>query len=348
MTAITRISFHEVTRPLRIRFSTAQGKKDEIKSVIVTVTLADGSSGLGECPTSLSFSKETIPVIKKILDEIRPKLQSNPIDDYEPAIGQLRNRYPQYPMTISGLEMALFRAFLANKGIPEHLWWGGRTKTVKTDITLPFVTEKAFLMRWMNYAFRKGFTAYKLKVSGDVGQDKELISFVHSVLSDNLDDFTLRLDGNQGYNMRTFQHITAYIQREGFSIELFEQPLPKDDYQGLKAIKKIAPFPIILDETVITGRDAERVAHEDLAHGINIKIAKSGIAESVVILDIAKKHGLRLMIGCMTETMVGLSAAISIALGAAAFDYIDLDAIFFLHHKNHYNHIALQGPHFVI
>jgi L-alanine-DL-glutamate epimerase-like enolase superfamily enzyme len=167
-------------------------------------------------------------------------------------------------------------------------------------------------------------------------------------MRDNLDDFKLRLDGNQRYNNRTFQQITDYTQKEGYIIELFEQPLPKDDYQGLKVIKKSSPFPIILDETVLTGLDAQRVAEIDLAYGINIKMAKSGITESAAILAIAKKHGLKLMIGCMTETMIGLSAAIYFAAGTGAFDYIDLDAIFLLHHKNQYNDITLEGPCFML
>ena len=77
-----------------------------------------------------------------------------------------------------------------------------------------------------------------------------------------------------------------------------------------------------------------RAVEAGACHGINVKIAKSGIGESLEIVRVARKHGLKLMIGCMTETMVGLSAAIYCASGSAAFDYIDLDGIHFLHHRN--------------
>ncbi len=79
-----------------------------------------------------------------------------------------------------------------------------------------------------------------------------------------------------------------------------------------------------------------------------MKIAKSGIGESLEILHVAREHGLKLMIGCMTETMVGLSAAIHCASGNAAFDYIDLDGIHFLHHRNRFQNITIEGPKFVI
>jgi L-Ala-D/L-Glu epimerase len=348
MTTVKDIYFHEVSRPLRVTFATAKGKKDLMRSIIVRVTLADGSSGLGECSTSLSLSNETIQVIKNVLNEVRREIKDMPIDGYDSVIEKLRRRYLNYPMTISGLEVAFFRANLASKGITEHTYWGGKTRTVRTDVTIPFVLDRTFLWRWLKYTFRKGFTSYKLKVSGDTEADKKIISYVHKTLKNNLEGYVLRLDGNQGYNRRTFQQITDYIEKEGYIIELFEQPLPRDDYPGFKAIKKSSPFPIILDETVLTGFDAQRVVEEDLAHGINIKLAKSGIAQSAAILAVAKKHGLRLMIGCMTETMIGLSSAVYFASGTGVFDYIDLDAIFLLHHKNQYNDITLEGPCFVL
>jgi L-alanine-DL-glutamate epimerase-like enolase superfamily enzyme len=348
MITIKDISIHEVARPLRITFATAKGRMSVMRSIIVRITLADGSSGFGECPMSISLSKETIPVIKGVLNELRQQLHGMSILDYETAIRLFRKKYTEYPMTTSGLEVALFRANLACKGITERAYWGGKTKKVQTDITIPFVLDKTFLLRWMNYALRKGFTTYKLKVSGNVEQDKVILSFVHNRLSSALQGFTLCLDGNQGYNKKTFRHIVSYIQRHGFNIEFFEQPLSKDDYHGFKEIKEFAPFPIILDESVITELDAKRLIEKNLAHGINIKIAKSGVMESTAIMDIARKHGLKLMIGCMTETMIGLSSAINLAAGTDAFDYIDLDSVFFLYHKNRFRNVSLQGDCFVI
>ena len=109
-----------------------------------------------------------------------------------------------------------------------------------------------------------------------------------------------------------------------------------------------APVPIILDETVATADQARRAADEHLGHGINIKIAKSGIRESAEIIEIAKEAGMKLMIGCMTETMVGLSAAIYLAAGSKSFDYIDLDGIYFLHHKNRHGAIEIRPPRFFV
>jgi L-alanine-DL-glutamate epimerase-like enolase superfamily enzyme len=116
----------------------------------------------------------------------------------------------------------------------------------------------------------------------------------------------------------------------GSRIELFEQPLHKDDFSGSRELTPRSPVPVIVDEMVFNSGDCIRVIDENLAHGINIKVAKSGISTSAEILKLAKQAGLKLMIGCMTETFVGLSAAIFFAAGSAAFDYIDLDSIHFM------------------
>ncbi len=348
MSSVHSISHRQITRPLRTTFSTSLGRKDAIKSVIVRVTLDDGSSGLGECPTSFTLKKETVPAIKGIISDAASRLRGLPIGSYEDEIDAFRRRYPANPMTVSGLEVALFRAHLQSRGLKEHEYWGGKTAEIETDITIPFLADMPTLRAWVKYAASKRFTTFKLKVSGDVRQDEKLLTVVMDSLRAEIDRITLRLDGNQGYTTQGFRRMADFIEKSGYAVECFEQPLPKADYKGMKKIKKDSPIPIILDETIFTAADLEHALSEDLCHGVNIKIAKSGIRESKKIFGLAKRHGLKLMIGCMTETMVGLSAGIFLAAGTAGFDYIDLDSIHLLHHKNHYDGITIKGPMFTV
>ena len=116
-----------------------------------------------------------------------------------------------------------------------------------------------------------------------------------------------------------------------------------NDYKGMEQLYSKAPLPIIADETVFSVQDCQRVIDRGLAHGINIKIAKSGITQSRQIIEMAKKAKLKLMIGCMTETIVGLSTAIYCAAGSGVFDYIDLDSVHFLYAHYHYQDITIDG-----
>jgi len=348
MNSIKHIRFYEIVKPLRTTFSTSLGRKDMIKSVIVRVTLKDGSYGTGECPTSFILKNETISAIKGIIKESSPGFLNMPIDDYGDKIEQLRKRYPSNPMTVSGLEVALFRARLYEKQIFEYDYWGSNTTSIETDITIPYNTNNAAIAKWLKYIIKKGFSTYKLKISGNIEEDIKLISLVHQTLKDKMERFNLRIDCNQGFSVKTFLKMVHIIEQKGYDIQLFEQPLPKSDYKGLKEIKKHSILPIILDETIFTSEDIYKALEENLCDGVNIKVAKSGIAESAKIYEIAKKHGLKLMIGCMTETMAGLSAGIYFASGMGGFDYIDLDSIYFLYHKNRYNGITINGPAFIV
>ncbi|MDR2018663.1 MAG: hypothetical protein LBQ00_07320 [Syntrophobacterales bacterium] len=331
-----------------MRFATSLGSKDVLKSIVVRVTLHDGSFGLGECPTSLAFANETIPVIWTRLTEWTPRFVGTSAGEWKERIAQLRRDNQAYPMAISGLEIALFRAWLTATGLSEHSYWGGKSKKIETDITIPFIPGNPALFRWIDYAAKKRFTIYKIKVSGDLTEDKRFISILWRTLEEKTPDFTVRLDGNQGYTSHSFLRMVDYLQKKAYKLELFEQPLPKGDYRGLAEIKKHSPIPVVLDETVETEEQMKKAVDMDLCHGVNIKIAKSGIQESYNIMRIARESGLKLMIGCMTETMVGLSAGICLAAGSDAFDYIDLDGIHFLHHRNRYGALEIQGPMFVI
>ncbi len=348
MSNVKRVLFREITRPLKTTFSTSLGRKDVIRSIIVKVTLEDGSVGLGECPTSFTLREETVPVIKKIVGEARSMLAGKPIDGYGVMVDRCRKTYSRYPMTVSGLETALFRAWLAHENREERRYFGGRLHTVETDITIPCTTDMETLHRWLAYGISKGFSIFKVKVSGNPDIDRKLCFAVFHHLKDALGRFTVRLDGNQGFTAKSCLGFLAFLDSQSWVIELFEQPLRKDDFRGMREVKPRSPVPIILDETIFDTDDLERTIADDLCHGINIKIAKSGIAGSVALYNKAKSHGLKLMIGCMTETMAGLSAAINLAAGKGDFDYIDLDAVHFLHHRLSYGPIDINGPRYVI
>ena len=97
MSNIKSVHCKEIIRPLRTTFSTSLGQKDVMKSVIVKIRLKDGSTGLGECPTSFVLKEETIPAIKGIIREVAPKMKGLPIDRYGETIEKFRKLYPLKP-----------------------------------------------------------------------------------------------------------------------------------------------------------------------------------------------------------------------------------------------------------
>lgn len=326
---------------MQTTFATAKGSKTQATSIIIEITCNDGSQGIGEVPTSFVVPHETTHAIKKTVREAKPLLYKAPVTEWAGLANKLRHTFPSFAMTCSGLETAMFRAHLASINAHEKLWWGEALNTITTDITVPFVPDLQTLTPWLQKAVQNGFDCYKVKVSGNVDEDA---SFIHSIieyLSETEKPYTIRLDGNQGF---TCDSALGLLDQLNAPVELFEQPLKSDDYQGMNQLCQKAPVQIIADETVFSVEDCKRVIDDELANGINIKIAKSGITQSRHIIKLAKKANLKLMIGCMTETITGLSAAIYCAMGTGAFDYIDLDSIHFLHHRKNYGNVMIDGP----
>jgi L-Ala-D/L-Glu epimerase len=345
---ITRITTRHIRRPFRVTFATSHGGKNHLTSVLVRVVLSDGASGEGEIPTSLSRPDETVAASKSVLAEARLVLCGTPVGDVGGRLRVLREGFPRAVMALSGLEVALFRARLACDGRSEQAYWGGATGRLETDITIPLTADEEALGRWLRYTSRKGFAFFKVKVGGDSGQDRRLLSFVRAHLDRMGRPYCLRLDGNQGFTERSFGRLMGFIEREGLSVELFEQPLPKEDLAGSARLRQMSRIPILLDESVVTVSDLERAIGQGACDGVNIKIAKSGIAGSAGLIDLARTSGLSLMIGCMTETWVGLSAAVYLASGTGVFDYVDLDAVHFLHGPRGWDDLRLEGPHIII
>ena len=342
MAAIQRITCKTVVRSMRTTFATARGSKTCATSIIVQVVCDDGSTGIGEVPTSFVVPQETVEIIKRSIRRAAKWLTGQSIDQWTDLATELRGIFPNFQMTCSGLETAMFRAYLRSKNLDERTWWGPKkTNTIKSDITIPFAPDIEIVQPWINRAIQKGFEVYKIKVSGDVETDTKFIHSVAAMLKTAEQPHTIRLDGNQGFTCNSAMRL---MERLKVDIELFEQPLKYDDFKGMKKLTAQSSVPIIADETVFSVEDARRVIDNNLAHGINIKIAKSGIRQSKEIIKLAKKATLKLMIGCMTETMVGLSTAIYCAAGTGAFDCIDLDSVGFLYARNRYQDITIDGP----
>ena len=304
--------------------------------------------GLGEVPTSFVLPHETTETIKKVLTVIKPDLCGQPISKWSSLTATHRKQFPDFHMTCSGLEVALFRAYLSSNRKSELAWWGNKHKTIETDITIPFVSDIDMLLPWLKRNVCAGFNTYKVKVSGNIKQDVDFIRSIWNFLTESNQLSWLRLDGNQGFTADSAMRLLNRLEKLSILIELFEQPLKQNDYKGMKQLYQKIPVPLIADETVFCEADCKRVIDDELAHGVNIKIAKSGITESRKILKLARRAKLKLMIGCMTETLTGLSAGIYAAAGSGAFDYIDLDSIHFLYPSKKVDSITIKGSKYYI
>jgi L-alanine-DL-glutamate epimerase-like enolase superfamily enzyme len=157
------------------------------------------------------------------------------------------------------------------------------------------------------------FRRLKLKLGGADGLDVQRVAAVRSVT-----DLPLQVDVNEWWSLE--EALESLPQLAALGVEYCEQPLPARDPGGAE-LKRRSPIPVYVDEDCHTLADVAACA--EVAHGVNIKLAKSGgIREAVRIAHAARALGLGVMVGCMIESGLGIAAGCCVA---PLCDFVDLD-----------------------
>jgi L-alanine-DL-glutamate epimerase-like enolase superfamily enzyme len=158
----------------------------------------------------------------------------------------------------------------------------------------------------------KPWPIYKIKlgVENDVAIVEELRKHTDSVF---------RIDANAAWTANeAFEKMDAF---KNLGVEFVEQPLHKDDWEGMKWLRELSPIPLIADESCVKEEDVEKCFNH--FHGINIKLTKcSGITPALRMIDRARGLDMSVMIGSMNESTIG-SAAIAHLMPLV--DYVDVD-----------------------
>jgi len=158
----------------------------------------------------------------------------------------------------------------------------------------------------------KPWPIYKIKLG-----TKEDIHIIESLRQHSKAVF--RVDANAGWTLEEALDIIPALVPLG--VEMVEQPLAKDNWEGMKTLYQQSPLPLFADEACVAEKDVEKC--KDHFHGINIKLTKcSGITPALRMIQAARSMQLKIMIGCMNETTVGSAA---IAQLSPQVDFIDMD-----------------------
>ncbi len=159
-----------------------------------------------------------------------------------------------------------------------------------------------------------GFPILKLKLDSDGDRSLALVRAVRAV-----SDARLVADANCAWTAdQAIQLIPALAD---LGLEWIEQPLPEEDLEGMRRVRQASTLPVFADEPVRTARDIPRLA--GCVDGVNIKVQKAGgLREARRMIAVARAHDLQVMLGCMVETSVGITAAAHLA---PLVDWADLD-----------------------
>jgi L-alanine-DL-glutamate epimerase-like enolase superfamily enzyme len=187
-------------------------------------------------------------------------------------------------------------------------------------MTIPITTPEEAGRRAID-AVNNEYQELKIKTGSGIDADLERVRAV----KDAAPEVALKVDANQAWTVKEAMTFLERLREAGINLELLEQPVPKDNIEGMAAITERSRVPIAADETIFSPADAIRVVRANAADIINIKLGKSGILDAVDIVSIADAANLELMIGCMLEGSIGIHTAAHLVAGTGAFNYVDLD-----------------------
>ncbi len=293
----------KLTTPFRI----SRGVQYTSPNVIVEVN-HDDYTGYGEAsPTE--YYGESVETVFACVTMFAGNLGDDPFM-IEDIMQRLDKIIRLNPSAKAAVDMALYDIMGKMLGVPVYKLLGlNPARTPRTSFTIGIdspaqMAKKALLAN--NYPI--------LKVKVGTRHDLEILKAIREVSS-----ATIRVDANAGWTPKeAIRMINALVP---YNIEFVEQPITPRDLAGLKLIRDNVPVPIIADESSITCEDIPLLAN--CVDGINIKLMKcAGIRHALKMIHVARAHNLRVMIGCMIESSLAITAATHLT---PLVDYADLD-----------------------
>ncbi|GAB3994023.1 dipeptide epimerase [Spirosoma daeguense] len=302
------LRFHPVDLHLNHTFTIAHDSRDVQPTLIVE--LHDGTySGFGEA-TATRYYGITIDGMMDALEAIRERIESHKLEYPEQFWADLQPCLAQNPFALCALDQAAWDLWAKRQGQPLYKIWNLNPGTGPlTDYTIGLDTPQRMVEKMQE----RPWPLYKIKL----GRPDEDIALVKALRQHT--NALFRVDANCGW--KADEAIAKSKILKTLNVEFIEQPLPADDWEGAKTVYEQSVLPIIADESCIVEADVDKCA--GYFHGVNIKLTKcGGITPARRMIARARELGLHVMVGCMTESSVGISA---IAQLLPLLDYADLD-----------------------
>jgi len=300
-----------ILRPYELKlehtFRISREARDVQESLVVELK-DDQFSGYGEA-TANPYYGATIEKMSTDLRALEPLIIAN--KDLEPAVFW-QIMYPELKdnmFALCALDLAYNDLYARKSGVKLYEYWGlDISNNPITDYTIGIDTIEKMVSKLKE----KPWPLYKIKLG-----TKEDIKIIEELRKHT--DAVFRVDANCGWSVDETLKNAVALQKLG--VEFIEQPLKADDWGGHKTLFLKSVLPIVADESCMVESDVMK-CHNHF-HGVNVKLTKcGGLTSGKRMLEKARKLGMKTMVGCMTESSVGISA---IAHLLPLLDFVDMD-----------------------
>lgn len=303
-----KLLFEHIELRLRHTFTIARGSRDLVQSIIVVIE-QDGIIGTGEASPSARYNESAQSVISFLSN-----VDLSPFHDpfrLEEILTYVHGLSPGNMSAKAAIDIALHDWIGKKLGIPLWQYWGLDDRgTPCTSMTIGIDTGEMIAQK-----IHEAEEYPVLKVKMGVENDQEIVSAVRKHTNK-----TIRVDANEGWDSKELAlKKILWLQSQG--VECIEQPMPADRLQDIAWLRKNTRIPLIADESIKSVGDLRALS--EAFDGINIKLMKcGGLREALKLIHAARALGMKVMLGCMIESSVGITAAAQLS---PLVDYADLD-----------------------
>ena len=308
-----KLRLHRHNLPTRHPFTIARGTTT-IQPTLIVELEQSGRFGYGEA-ADVPFYGATIGSTVAALERVRAEIERYRLSEPGAFWDSMREKLDDSPAALCALDCAAHDLWGKLEHAPVWKLWGlDPDRACPTDYTIGIDTVDVMVEKMQEFP---DWPVYKIKLG-----TKDDLAMVRALREHT--DAVFRVDANCAWSAPQTIDNTSALQEYG--VELIEQPLPPDDWRGMEQVRAASPLPIIADESCRFEGDVECCAR--VFHGINIKLLKcGGLTPARRMIARAKQLGLKVMVGCFTESSVGISAAAQLL---PLLDYADLDGALLL------------------
>jgi len=303
-----KLSWYRQVLKLQHTFTISRSSRDEVQVVIVRLE-HEGIVGYGEASPSSRYG-EDVESAEAFLSALDLSDFDTPMD-VESILSFVRSRADGNSAAKAAVDIALHDWIGKRVGLPLYRYWGlDKSKTPLTSFTIGIDTPEVIQQKVREAG---PYPILKIKLGGS--NDEEIIAAIRKVTNK-----VLRVDANEGWKSREIA-LRKIQWLEGEGVEFVEQPMPASDPAGIAWLRERVHLPLIADESCLGLTDIPKL--QGVFDGINIKLMKcTGLREATRMVAAARACGLKVMLGCMIESSVAISAA---AHMSPMVDYADLD-----------------------
>jgi L-alanine-DL-glutamate epimerase-like enolase superfamily enzyme len=304
-----QLRLHDIHLPMRHAFTIALGTTTTQHNLLVALT-QDGVTGYGEGASSHAYHEFTAESMRRVLEEARPAIERETLDDPAQLWERMLPILGHNRFALCALDEAAHDLWGKLRGAPVWKLWGLKLENLPlSDYTIGIDSIEKMVAKMREF---DGWPIYKIKL----GTDNDL-AIVRELRRHT--DAIFRIDANTAW---TAEQTIAYApELKALGVEFLEQPLRADDWEGARRVFAESVLPVIADESCLVEEDVPRCAGH--FHGINIKLTKcGGLTPARRMVAKARELGLQVMVGCMSESSVGISA---IGQLLPLLDHVDMD-----------------------